>query len=92
MLPAAIKGMKTDALESSPVAVAYLLAAIVDATSRSDDKEDHHRGEIAELAAHTAMLAAGATIDEAKAVIDDCVAMHERSHQKLVSKVTRSPK
>ena len=83
MLPAAITGMKTDALESGPVAVAYLLAAIIDATSRSDDKEDHHRGEIAELTAHTAMLAAGATIDEAKAVIDDCVAMHERSALKL---------
>ena len=89
MLPAAIMGMKTNSLDSAPVAVAYLLSAIVDATSRTDDAADHHRGVIAEQTAYSAMQAAGATHEEAKAVIDECVAMHARSHQKLVSKVMR---
>ena len=60
------------------MAATHLLSAIIDATSRSDDKADHHRGVIAEQAAYLAMLVAGATQDEAKGVIDECVAMHER--------------
>jgi len=85
MLPAAIMGMKTNSLDSAPVAVAYLLSAIVDATSRSENEDNQHRGVIVEQAAYSAMQAAGATHEEANAVIDECVAMHERSHQNLVS-------
>ena len=88
MLPAAVMGIKADLINSAPVAVAYLLAAIMDATSRSENEDNQHRGVIAEQTANSAMLAAGATEEEAKAVINEFVGMHERSQQDIVSAVT----
>ena len=85
MLPAAVMGMKADFIDSAPVAVAYLLAAIMDATSSSENEDNQHRGVIAEQTAYSAMQAAGATDVEAKAVINEFVGMHERSQQNLVS-------
>lgn len=86
MMPAAVTGIKTGALASPSVAAAYLFAAYIDATNRQKNEGYVNHAMMAGQAAHFAMQSASATAEEAQEVIDEMVAMHERSVQRLCSK------
>lgn len=83
MMPAAVAGIKTGDLASPPVAAAYLFAAYIDATNRQRNEGYVNHAIMAGQAAHFAMESAGATVEEAQEVIDEMVAIHERSVEKL---------
>ena len=82
-MPAAVAGLQQDFLSDPYVATAYLLAAIIDATEGTDDLDNLHRGEVAMKAAISAMVLAGATNDETLATVEELVAMHRKSAEKL---------
>ncbi len=84
IMPAAVAGIKTDSLASPSVAAAYLFAAYIDATNRQKNEGYVNHAMMAGQAAHFAMQAVGATTEEAQEVIDEMVAMHERSVEKLI--------
>ena len=90
MMPAAIAGIKTDALASPSVAAAYLFAAYIDATNRQKNEGYVNHAIMAGQAAHFAMESAGATVEEAQAAIDEMVATHERSMEKLTDRLQAS--
>ncbi len=83
LMPAAIAGIRTGDLASPSVAAAYLFAAYIDATNRQKNEGYVNHAMMAGQAAHFAMQAAGATVEEAQEVIDEMVTMHERSIEKL---------
>ena len=93
MMGAAVGGIKQGLLAGPYVAVTYLCAAIIDAVSRSEiiagehrmdaALEDAHRGEVAAKCALAAMSLAGATNEEAVAMIEELVSMHRRSAENL---------
>ncbi len=83
MMAAAVAGVKTGTLASPSVAAAYLFAEIIDTSSRTKDSGHIYQGIMAGQAAHFALQAAGATVEDAQEAIDELVAMHERSADNL---------
>ena len=83
MMGAAVVGIKQALIAGPFVAVAYLCAAIIDGASHSEKIEDTHRGEVALKCALAAMTLAGASDEEAVAMVEELVSMHCRSGERL---------
>lgn len=78
-MDAAVMGLRTGDIRNPPAAAAYLLAAVVDATSRQNDETSDHRNLSARAVATMAMRDAGASSEEeALEAVHELVLLHKQ--------------
>ena len=92
MLPAAKSGLKKGLMSHPAVALAYLLADVVDAATRSDKSDDKQLAALADLAGLEAMKIAGATDEEARQVMNECIDMHHNSRAQVLDRMFNAGK